>query len=103
MAPYLCLLPEDAGQRSHSLREVFNGLRYVIKTGAQWRMMPHDLPPWAAVHQQAQPWLAWGCFDRLRRSGDKWVFTSRSFQYLWLDTSPFAGNGFPLFADKAAA
>ena len=42
-------------------------------------------------------------FDRLRRASDNWVFTSRSFQYLWLDTSPFAGNGFPLFPDKAAA
>ena len=39
-------------------------------------------------------------FDRLRRSGDGWVFTSRSFQYLWLDMSPFAGNGFPLFPDE---
>ena len=38
-------------------------------------------------------------FDRLRRSGDDWVFTSRSFQYLWLDTSQFSGNGFPLFPD----
>ena len=31
VAPYLMLLPEDAGQRNHSLREVFNGLRYVAK------------------------------------------------------------------------
>lgn len=30
-APYLTLLPEDAGQREHSLREVFNGLRYIVK------------------------------------------------------------------------
>lgn len=36
-------------------------------------------------------------FDRLQRSGDNWVFKSRSFQYLWLDTGPYAGNGFPLF------
>jgi hypothetical protein len=41
-------------------------------------------------------------FDRLRRSGDDWVFPSRSFQYLWLDTSPFSGDGFPLFPDRAA-
>ncbi len=34
VAPYLTLLPEDAGQREHSLCEVFNGLRYIIKTGA---------------------------------------------------------------------
>ncbi|TXN57286.1 transposase, partial [Methylobacterium sp. WL2] len=37
VAPYLTLLREDAGQREHSLREVFNGLRYVVKTGAPWR------------------------------------------------------------------
>jgi transposase len=65
VAPYLTLLPEDAGQREHSLREVFNGLRYIIKTGAQWRQMPHDLPPWPAVYQQAQRWLAAACFDVL--------------------------------------
>ena len=42
-------------------------------------------------------------FDRLRRSGDDWVFVSRSFQYLWLDTGPFSGTGFPLFPDGLAA
>ena len=44
VAGYLTLLPEDAGQREHSLRAVLNGLRHSIKTGAQWRQMPHDLP-----------------------------------------------------------
>ncbi|MEE7482776.1 excinuclease ABC subunit A [Methylorubrum populi] len=56
---------EDAGQRAYPLREVFNGLRYVVKTGAPWRWMPHDLPPWAAVYQQAQRWLSAGCFEQL--------------------------------------
>ena len=65
VAPYLALLPEGAGQREHSLREVFNGLRYVIRSGCAWRLMPNDLPPWAAVYQQAQRWLAWGCFEQL--------------------------------------
>ena len=65
VAPYLTLLPEAAGQREHGLREVFNGLRYVLKTGAPWRWMPNGLPPWAAVYQQAQRWLAAGCFDAL--------------------------------------
>jgi transposase len=65
VAPYLTLLREDAGQREDSLREVFNGLRYVVQTGAPWRWMPNDLPPWEAVYQQAQRWLAAGCFEQL--------------------------------------
>ena len=65
VAPYLTLLREDAGQREHALREVFNGLRYVVRSGCPWRLMPHDLPPWFAVYQQAQRWLAAGCFEQL--------------------------------------
>ncbi len=65
VAPYLALLPEAAGQREHSLREVFNGLRYVVRNGIAWRAMPNDLPPWAAVYQQAQRWLRAGSFEAL--------------------------------------
>ena len=65
VAPYLALLPEAAGQREHPLREVFDGLRYVVRNGIPWRAMPNDLPPWAAVYQQAARWLAAGCFEAL--------------------------------------
>jgi len=65
VAPYLTLLPEACPQRAHPLREVFNGLRYVVKTGAPWRWMPNDLPPWEIVYQQAQRWLRAGCFETL--------------------------------------
>ena len=44
VAPYLALLRESSGQRDHELREVFNGLRFIVRTGAPWRFMPHDLP-----------------------------------------------------------
>ena len=67
VAPYLTLMREDAPQREYSLREVFNGLRYIVRTGAQWRVMPHDLPPWYAVYQQAQRWLKAGVFEDLVR------------------------------------
>jgi transposase len=63
VAPYLTLLREDAGQREHSLREVFNGLRYLARGGVTWRLIPNDLPPWAAVYQQTQRWLAAGVFE----------------------------------------
>ncbi len=57
LAPYLTLMREDAPQRHHPLRELFNGLRYIARTGLQWRYMPHDLPPWQAVYQQTRRWL----------------------------------------------
>src|SRR3954471_8099089 len=63
VAPYLTLMTEEAPQREHPLREVFNGLRWIVRTGAQWRWMPHDLPPWHTVSQQTQRWLRAGVFE----------------------------------------
>src|SRR6267154_39006 len=57
-APYLALVREDAPQREHSLR-------YLVRSGCGWRMLPNDLPPWAAVHQQTQRWIKAGCFEAL--------------------------------------
>lgn len=65
VAPYLTLMDEDAPQRTHALREVFNGLRYIVHTGMQWRMMPNDLPPWYTVYQQTQRWLRAGVFEAM--------------------------------------
>lgn len=60
---YLALCREDAPQRSYSLRAVFNALRWLVKTGAHWRMMPNDLPPWPVVYQQTRRWIRAGCFE----------------------------------------
>jgi len=65
VAPYLTLMKEDAPQRDHALREVFNGLRWFVRAGADWRLMPHDLPPWHTVYQQTRRWLRAGVFEDL--------------------------------------
>jgi transposase len=65
VAPYLTLMRQDAPQREHSLREVFNALRYVARSGEAWRMMPHDLPPWPVVFQQMQRWYKAGVFETM--------------------------------------
>jgi len=52
----LCARPE--GTR-------FNGLRYLVRSGAAWRLLPHDLPPWWTVHQQTQRWLRAGVFETM--------------------------------------
>jgi transposase len=59
---YLTLMKEDAPQRDHALRELFNGLRWLVRTGSPWRLMPHDLPPWYAVYQQTRRWVKAECF-----------------------------------------
>jgi transposase len=53
----------DAPQRRHDLREVFNALLWIMRAGSAWRMLPTKFPPWAAVHQQTQRWIAAGCFE----------------------------------------
>jgi transposase len=62
VAPDLTLMSEDAPQRLQSLREVCNGWRWLVRAGAPWRMLPPDLPPWAAVSHQTQRWLNAGVF-----------------------------------------
>jgi transposase len=65
VAPDLTLMDPTAPQRRHDLREVFNALRWIVRTGAQWRMLPTNFPPWPAVYQQAERWIAAGCFEAM--------------------------------------
>jgi transposase len=101
VAPYLALLPEDAPQRRYELREVFNGLRFVVKCGAPWRWMPHDLPPWAIVYQQTQRWLQAGVFEAMvhdlrlllrDHAGRKARPTAAIFDSRTLQSSPESGH-----------
>lgn len=57
VAPYLTLMDEVAPQRSYSLRDISNGLRSLLRTGAPWRMRSNDVPLWYAGYQQTQRWL----------------------------------------------
>lgn len=61
----LTLMNEAAPQREYALREVFNALRYLVRIGGAWRMLPHDLPPWSVVYQQTQRWIKAGCFEAM--------------------------------------
>lgn len=62
---YLTLMNEQAPQREYALREIFNGLRWFVRAGCPWRMIPNDLPPWKAIYQQTQRWLKAGCFEAM--------------------------------------
>jgi transposase len=63
VAPYLTLMSLEAPQRKHDLREIFNALRWIVRAGAPWRLLPTNFPPWQAVYQQTQRWIMAGCFE----------------------------------------
>ena len=65
LVPYLTLMRATARQRESALRDQFDALRYVVKTGCQWDFLPHDFPPWTAVYQQARRWVAAGVFEAI--------------------------------------
>ena len=64
-APYLTLMNKDAPQRRYELREMFNALRWIVRAGAPWRLLPNDFPPWELVYQQTQRWIQAGCFEAM--------------------------------------
>ncbi len=60
LAPLIPLSKPGGRPRTVDMREVINGILYVLRSGCTWRMMPHDLPPWST---------AWGYFRRWRKDG----------------------------------
>ena len=64
-APYLTLMKEEAPQRKHTLRRVFNAVRYMVRVGCPWHMIPNDFPPASIVYQQTQRWISAGCFEAI--------------------------------------
>ena len=52
-------------RRRVNIREVVNGIMYVLSTGCQWRYMPKDLPPRSTVHGYFDRWIYDGTLDRL--------------------------------------
>src|SRR5688572_21142110 len=76
VVPFLSLIRLDATQREYDLREVYNGVRYVLRTGCGWRYVPHDLPPWWAVYQQHRRWIEAGSYEDLLTAARKLARTT---------------------------
>lgn len=65
VAPYLTLMKEDSPQREHKMRDVFDALRWMCRSGSPWRYLPGDFPPWEVVYQQTQRWIKAGVFEAI--------------------------------------
>lgn len=59
--------PAGSGGRSreHEIRNVVDGLFYVLRSGCSWRMMPHDFPPWQTVYTYFRNWSQDGTLERI--------------------------------------
>ncbi len=65
------LLPPDTTRghpRTTDLREVVNGILYVLRGGIPWRLMPHDLPPWGTVWWYFRKWRDDGTWERVEET-----------------------------------
>jgi len=59
--------PVNSGGRraDHLRRESVNAIFYVLRTGCQWRFLPHDLPPWKTVYTYFRTWRLDGTWERI--------------------------------------
>ena len=48
-------------------REIVNAILYLLRTGCQWRMLPHDLPPWQTVYYHFRKWRLSGLWEKINR------------------------------------
>jgi putative transposase len=61
--------PKGHGRpRIHSLREILNATFYVLRSGCQWRMLPHDFPRWPTVYHYFRKWRLDGTWERLNKA-----------------------------------
>jgi putative transposase len=61
--------PKGHGRpRLHSLREILNAIFYLLKSGCQWRLLPHDFPRWPTVYWYFRRWRIDGTWERINRA-----------------------------------
>jgi putative transposase len=57
----------------HSKQEILNAIFYVIRTGCQWRYLPHDFPHWMSVYTQFRRWKKQGLIEKMNHELTKAV------------------------------
>lgn len=59
-------VPNGTGRpRLHPLRELVNGIFYIVRSGCAWRLLPHEFPPWQTVYHYFRTWRLDGTWERL--------------------------------------
>ena len=60
--------PKRTGRPLADLREVLNAIFYLVRSGCQWRLLPHDFPPWSTVHTWYRQWRKDGTWERINEA-----------------------------------
>jgi putative transposase len=63
--PHLPVASQRGRPRIHGLRDVLNGVFYVLKSGCPWRLLPREFPPWRTVYHWFRAWRIDGAWERL--------------------------------------
>jgi putative transposase len=60
--------PKRTGRPPANLREVLDAILYLVRSGCQWRLLPHDFPPWSTVHTWYRRWRLDGTWERINEA-----------------------------------
>jgi putative transposase len=60
--------PKKMGRPPADLRAVLNGILYLVRSGCQWRLLPHDFPPWSTVHTWYRRWRQDGTWEKIHEA-----------------------------------
>ena len=63
--PFVCRPSRRGRPHLHSRREVIDTVQYVVRTGCQWRMLPHDFPKWRTVYEFYACWRDDGTWETM--------------------------------------
>ena len=66
--PHLPAPKEHGRPRTHDLREILDAVFYLLKSGCQWRLLPHDFPRWPTVYHYFRAWRIDGTWERINRA-----------------------------------
>src|SRR3954463_7666379 len=65
IAPLIPPAKPGGRRRSVNIREIVNAILYFVRTGCQWRNIPHDFPPWGTVHYYYRRWRLDGSWQKV--------------------------------------
>jgi putative transposase len=66
--PHLPPAKELGRPRIHSPREILDAIFYVLRSGCQWRLLPHDFPRWPTVYDYFRKWRIDGTWEKINRA-----------------------------------